>query len=179
MAVYDRLSEFGSKTLNKDTATKCETDHKVWAYYTDEGQALKDYIVVKFKASDSSGTTTGQHQDSAHLHKIRVKVYRDGKKVYEDDITGGEGTVSSPTYWINGEGSWSVQVKSVSAGECAKPSGTKSVGSFLAKPKEVTEEETDFDDSSSSGDSVFDNTLLIGGISVILLIAGIKKIRNG
>ena len=87
--------------------------------------------------------------------------------------------VSSPTYWLNGEGSWSVQVTSVSAGECAKPSGTKFVGSFLAKPKEVTEEETDFDDSSSSGDSVFDNTLLIGGISVILLIAGIKKIRNG
>lgn len=179
MAIYDRMTSFGAKKLNKDTAALCETDHDIKAYYTDNGQALKDYIVVKFKASDSSGKTTKQHQDSAWLHKIRVKVYRDGKKVYEDDITGGDGWVDSPTYWLNGEGSWSVRVKSVSSGSCATPSGTHFLGSFLAKPKEVTEEEdgdTGFDDSSSS---VFDNTLLVGGVAVFLFLAGIKKIRKG
>jgi hypothetical protein len=181
MALYDRITSFGAKKLNKDTNLKCETDHDIKAYYTDEGQALKDYIVVKFKASDSSGTGTGQHQDSAYLHKIRVKVYKDGKKVYEDDITGGEGWVDSPTYWLNGEGSWSVRVKSVSSGECAKPTGTHFLGSFLAKPKEVNEDEGDtgFDDSSSGGDSVFDNTLLIGGVAVFLFLAGIKKVKKG
>ena len=180
MAIYDRITSFGSKTLNKDTAALCETDHQIKAYYTDEGKALKDYIIVKFKASDSSGAGTSQHQDSAYSHKVRVKVYRDGKKVYEDDITGGEGWTVSPTYWLNGEGSWSVRVKSVSSGECAKPTGTHFLGSFLAKPKEDNDEEdTGFDDSSSSGDSVFDNTLLIGGVAVILLIAGIKKVRKG
>jgi hypothetical protein len=181
MALYDRITSFGAKKLNKDTTLKCETDHDIKAYYTDEGQALKDYIIVKFKASDSSGAGTGQHQDSAYLHKIRVKVYKDGKKVYEDDITGGDGWVDSPTYWLNGEGSWSVRVKSVSSGECAKPTGTHFLGSFLAKPKEVNEEEGDtgFNDSSSSGNSVFDNTLLIGGVAVFLLLAGIKKVRKG
>jgi len=183
MALYDSITSFGVTKLNKDTRLKCETDHQVKAYYTDKGQALKDYIIVKFKASDSSGSGTGQHQDSAYLHKIRVKVYRDGKNVYEDDIAGGNGWVDSPTYWLNGEGSWSVRVKSVSSGECAKPTGTNFLGSFLAKPKEVTEEEeeddTGFDDSSSSGDSVFDNTLLIGGVAVFLFLAGIKKVRKG
>lgn len=183
MTIYDRITSFGAKKLNKDTAALCETDHDIKAYYTDEGQAFKDYIIVKFKASDSSGTGTSQHQDIAWLHKIRVKVYRDGKKVYEDDITGGEGWVDSPTYWLNGEGSWSVRVKSVSSGECATPSGTHFLGSFLAKPKEINDDEeegdTGFNDSSSSGNSVFDNTLLIGGVAVFLLLAGIKKVRKG
>ena len=181
MPLYDTITSFGAKKLNKDTNLKCETDHDIKAYYTDGGQALKDYIIVKFKASDSSGGGTGQHQDSAYSHKIRVKVYKDGKKVYEDDITGGDGWVDSPTYWLNGEGSWSVRVKSVSSGECAKPTGTHFLGSFLAKPKEVNEEEGDtgFGDSSSSGDSVFDNTLLIGGVALIILFAGIKKVRKG
>jgi len=183
MAIYDRMTSFGAKKLNKDTAALCETDHDIKAYYTDDGQAFKDYIIVKFKASDSSGKTTSQHQDTAWLHKIRVKVYRDGKKVYEDDITGGEGWVHSPTYWLNGEGSWSVRVKSVSSGDCATPTGTHFLGSFLAKPKEINDDEeeddTGFDDSSSSGNSVFDNTLLIGGVAVFLFLAGVKKIRKG
>ena len=179
MAIYDRLSEFGSKTLNKDTRLKCETKHTAWAYFTDEGTALKDYIIVKFKASDSSGAGTGQHQDSASLHKLRIKVYKDGKMVYEDDITGDKGLVTSPTYWINGEGSWSVKVKSVSSGECAKPTGTVFLGSFLAKPAiqdEPTEDEN-FDDST--GSSGGDNSRLIGIVAVICLIAGVRKIRKG
>ncbi len=190
MAIYDRITSFGAKKLNKDTAALCETDHNIKAYYTDEGQAFKDYIVVKFKATDSSDnlldgeTRTDQHQDGAiWLHKIRVKVYRDGKKVYEDDITGGEGWVDSPTYWLNGEGSWSVRVKSVSSGSCATPTGTHFLGSFLAKPKEINDDEeeegdTGFDDSSSSGDSVFDNTLLIGGVALFLILSGVKKIMK-
>ena len=182
MALYDKKTEFGYAKRTANSYTECETQHKIKVYYTDEGEALKDYIIVEFEAKDSSGwLETSLHQDNAYGHKIRIKIYNNGKKVYEDDIEGGQGYVTSTPYLINNEGTWSAKVSTVSAGGCDKPSGSDFLGSFLARKKleENNDNNSSFDDSSSSGDSVFDNTLLIGGISVILLIAGIKKIRNG
>lgn len=185
MALYDKKTEFGYAKRTADSYTECETRHKVKVYYTDMGEALKDYIIVEFEAKDSSGyLETSLHQDNAYGHKIRIKIYNNDKKVYEDDIEGGQGYVTATPYLINGEGVWSAKVSTVSAGGCTKPSGTDFLGSFLARKKleesnDESNDDSSFDDSSSSGDSVFDNTLLIGGVAVFLFLAGIKKVRKG
>ena len=178
MALYDKKTEFGYAKRTADSYTECETQHKVKIYYTDDGEVLKDYIVVDFQAKDSSGLFTGSlHQDNAYGHKIRIKIYNNGKKVYEDDIEGGQGYVTSTPYLINNEGTWSAKVSTVSAGGCDKPSGSDFLGSFLARKK--LEENNDDENDDSTGSSGGDNSMLIGVVAVICLIAGVRKIRKG
>ena len=76
MALYDKTTKFGEVKRTADSYSECETRHKVKVYYTDMGEALKDYIIVEFEAKDSSGyLETSLHQDNAYGHKIRIKTF--------------------------------------------------------------------------------------------------------
>ena len=124
----------GSNTevLKLDTAMLCGTKHSLTASITGT-EAYKDKIIVNAKMQDTGGMGTGYHYGNGYLHKLRVEILNGGKIVHQEDISGDDtGNGVSREYLINAPGRWDVQFKSKSAGDCAKPNGTQSVGYFWA-----------------------------------------------
>jgi len=184
MVTYSKLTSIGTNKRTEDDYLLCATRHTTWAYYTDNREVLKDFIVIKYKLEDTSGAGTGYHQDAATSHKIRIKIYNDGKKVYEDDLTGDKGVIEAQPYLINKAGLWEVKVNSISEGECSKISGTSSVGKFMARVP-VKEEEssngtangTDNGTDNATGEENYNGVIFVGAI--VFLILGIRKMRKG
>jgi hypothetical protein len=181
MASWDNKYKFGSATSSTDNYLLCDTKHKVYAYYTDDKTAFKDFIILGFEAFDTSGIGTSYKQDMAGLHKVRFKVYNNGKKVYEEDIVGDSGGQAfSMPLLINEEGLWEVTATSIASGDCSKPSMNKKIlGSFAARPpiQEEEEKEQTLDDEVSSPTKPEDNWLLYGVLG-LFVIFGIKKIKK-
>ena len=185
MVTYSKLTSIGTKKRTEDDYLLCATRHTTWAYYTDNREVLKDFIVIKYKLEDTSGALTwdggtSYHQDSASQHKIRIKIYNNGKKVYEDDLTGGAGVIEAQPYLINKAGLWEVKVNSISEGECSKISGTTSVGKFMARVP-IKEEEssngTANGTDNATGEENYNGVIFVGAI--VFLILGIRKMRKG
>lgn len=196
MVTYSKLTSIGSVKREEDDYLLCATKHTTWAYYTDNREVLKDFIVIKYKLEDTVGvgvnldwgdTTvdggTGYHQDAATSHKIRIKIYNDGKKVYEDDLTGDKGVIEAQPYLINKAGLWEVKVNSISEGECSKISGTSSVGKFMARvpikeeSSNGTNNVTDNGTDNATGEENYNGVIFVGAI--VFLILGIRKMRKG
>lgn len=176
-----KLTEIGMVKREEDDYLLCATRHTTWAYYTDNAEVLKDFIVIKYKLEDTSGAGTGYHQDSASLHKIRIKIYNNGNKVYEDDLTGGAGVIEATPYLINKAGIWEVKVNSISEGECSKISRTKSLGKFVSRVPIQEGNNNGMDNGTNNtgngkGESNNNGVLFAGAI--ILLVLGIRKIRK-
>lgn len=180
MVAYSSKTKFGTGKLESDNVLLCDTRHEVWAYYTDNRIAYKDYIIIGFRAKDTSGFGTGFKENNlteSGQHKIRVKIYNDGKKVYESDLQSGKGVVESQPFLINNEGIWEVKFQSIATGgECKIPSGTKTVGDFTARPPPEQEERT-LDDRVISPTKPEDNWLLYGVLG-LFIVFGIKKIKK-
>ena len=180
MASWNRRTRFGKAYKKTDNYMLCDTKHTAYAWYTDEKRALQDYFILGFYARDTSGSTTSYHQDNAYQHKGRFKVYNDGKKVYEEDLAGGEGTVETQPMLINNEGIWEVYVTSIASGDCAEPNLDETkVGWFGARPAKVEEEEEieTLDDGGTQTQPKKDNTWLYG-LFGLFAICGIKKLDS-
>ena len=190
MASWNRRTRFGKAYDSTDSLMLCDSRHTAYAWYTDEKRALQDYIILGFYARDTSGTTTSYHQDTAYLHKVRFKVYNNGKKVYEEDVTGGEGTVETQPMLINNDGIWEVYVQSLASGDCAEPSfqtgsflrgndgkNRELVGWFGARPAKVEEETETLDEGGTQTQPKKDNTWLYG-LFGLFAILGIKKLDS-
>jgi hypothetical protein len=192
MASWNRRTRFGKAYDSTDDFMLCDSRHTAYAWYTDEKRALQDYIILGFYARDTSGATTKYHQDTASQHKVRFKVYNNGKKVYEEDLAGGKGTVETQPMLINNDGIWEVYVQSLASGDCKKPSfqtgsvfkGGKEqdqelVGWFGARPAKVEEEEEieTLDDGGTQTQPKKDNTWLYG-LFGLFAIFGIKKLDS-
>lgn len=183
MVTYSKITSIGSVKRKEDDLLLCATRHTTWAYYTDNREVLKDFIIIKYKLEDTSGAGTDYHQDAANQHKIRIKIYNDGKKVYEDDLAGGKGVIESQPYLINKAGVWTVKVNSISEGECSKIGGTKTVGNFMARvpikeeSNDGTGDGTGNGTGSGTGEENYNGVIFAGAI--VLLVLGIRKIRKG
>lgn len=188
MVTYSKLTSIGSVKREEDDYLLCATKHTTWAYYTDNREVLKDFIVIKYKLEDTSGVFdwdggTGYHQDAASSHKIRIKIYNNGKKVYEDDLTGDKGVIEAQPYLINKAGVWEVKVNSISEGECSKISGTRSIGKFMARvpikeeSSNGTNNGTDNGTDNATGEENYNGVIFVGAI--VFLILGIRKMRKG
>ena len=132
------------KEISHDTADLCKTVHAVGAYLSTRDKypiALKDFVIIDAKATDSSGTATHQHYNLDGPHKIRYNI--DWQEKDGDWVTEHQGEVYFPMdegHWREGgihlitkAGKWRVQMDSISSGTCALPTGVHTVGTFTAK----------------------------------------------
>jgi len=135
---YPNATLIGEGNLNHDTTMLCETYHKAQAWFTGEGRALEDYIFIDYKLTDSEGIeNTGQHSENAADHKIKYTIYymEDDKweTAFQNEVIGDtDGWATSSLHLIPKGAIYKITIKSIDAGECAEPSGTKEIGRFTA-----------------------------------------------
>ena len=174
----DLMTGWASGRISADTNTLCASEHKIKASITGN-QVGKDYINIEYRVLDSSGATTKLHGDDGYLHKMRITIKNKGNTVYQQDLTGDDSGeyIQGPRFLINKEGKWTLHMKQIATGDCAKNGEELYFSYFTAKkpPQEPQEDEEEPINPNDLTPLLSVGLIGLAGLTVAKLLRGKRK----
>ena len=142
---------------------------------------------VRFSPYDTVGwDETDYHQGDSMFHKIRIRLYCDGKLKQERDMSGPvDGGATQEVFLLTENGKWTVEAEPIAAGECATPDKKSDIAFVNLEPvPQGWEIESGIDEGEEDETKNFTNELkplaTVGliGLGALVLTRLMKRRRS-